>query len=153
MYNYKSAYSSVKLHNTISPHTFIACSTDQMAGPSVDSLFPAIAQSFVIIIIGFGFGFFNLISPKDTKTIGTLIGNLFLPALLFKNLATLNLSSVSWPFLGGMLVAKFSVFLGVAILTVILTRRVGTAGLFGIFATQSNDFALGLPIGELEFKE
>ncbi|XP_064401866.1 lysosomal cholesterol signaling protein-like [Halichondria panicea] len=118
----------------------------EMSGPSVDSLFPAIAQSFVVIAIGYGFGFFKLISPKESKSIGTLIGNLFLPALLFKNLAILNLSAVSWPFLGGMLLAKFSVFLAVALLTMILTRQVGTAGLFGIFATQSNDFALGLPI-------
>ncbi len=120
-----------------------------MSGPSVDSLFPAIAQSFVIIILGYGFGFFNLISPKESKSIGILIGNLFLPALLFKNLAILNLSAVSWPFLGGMLLAKLSVFLVVAILTMLLSRpfKVGTAGLFGIFATQSNDFALGLPIG------
>ncbi len=120
-----------------------------MSGPSVDSLFPAIAQSFVIIILGYGFGFFSLISPKESKSIGTLVGNLFLPALLFKNLAILNLSSVSWSFLGGMLVAKFIVFLTVALLTMLLSRpfRVGKAGLFGIFATQSNDFALGLPIG------
>ena len=120
-----------------------------MAGPSVDSLFPAIAQSFVVIIIGYAFGFFNLIPSKESKSIGTLVGKLFLPALLFKNLALLNLSSVSWPFLGGMLVAKFSVFAAVVILTMIVTRPfgVGNAGLFGIFATQSNDFALGLPIG------
>ena len=126
-------------------HIYIAMV--EMSGPSVDSLFPAIAQSFVIIAIGYGFGFFKLISPKESKSIGTLIGNLFLPALLFKNLAILNLSAVSWPFLGGMLLAKFSVFLAVALLTMILTRQVGMAGLFGIFATQSNDFALGLPIG------
>ena len=80
------------------------------------------------------------------------MGKLALPALLFKNLAILDVTAISWPFLGGMLLAKFSVFAGVALITVIISRpfNIGRAGIFGIFATQSNDFALGLPIGEYD---
>ena len=123
-----------------------------MSGPSVSNLFPAIAQSFAVIILGYAFGFFKIINVKDAGAIGTLVGKLALPALLFKNLAILDLSAISWPFLGSMLVAKFSIFAVVAIITVIVSRpfNIGKAGIFGIFVTQSNDFALGLPIGELE---
>ena len=120
--------------------------------PSVSNLFPAIAQAFAIIIIGYIFGFFKIIPPNEAKSIGTLVGKLALPALLFKNLAILDVTAISWPFLGGMLLAKFSVFAGVALITVIISRpfNIGRAGIFGIFATQSNDFALGLPIGEYD---
>ncbi len=117
--------------------------------PSVSNLFPAIAQSFAVIIIGYVFGYLKIIPPSEARSIGTLVGKLALPALLFKNLAILDLSSISWSFLGGMLIAKFLLFLGVVIITLLVTRpfSVGRAGLYGIFATQSNDFALGLPIG------
>lgn len=126
-------------------------SVTDSSSPSVSNLFPAIAQSFAVIIIGYVFGYFKIIPPSEARSIGTLVGKLALPALLFKNLAILDLSAISWSFLGGMLIAKFSLFLGVAIITLIVTRpfSVGRAGLYGIFATQSNDFALGLPIGML----
>ena len=122
-----------------------------MAGPSVDQLFPAIAQSFAVIIIGYIFGFFKIVPVKESRSIGILVGKLALPALLFKNLAILNLSAISWSFLGGMLIAKFSLFAVVALITTILSRpfNIGKGGILGIFVTQSNDFALGLPIGKL----
>ena len=120
-----------------------------MNTPTVNNLFPAIAQSFAIIIIGYLFGFFKITPVNEARTVGILVGKLALPALLFKNLSILTITAISWPFLGGLLLAKFSVFAGVALITVIVSRpfNIGRAGIFGIFATQSNDFALGLPIG------
>lgn len=120
-----------------------------MSGPSVSNLFPAIAQSFAVIIIGYIFGFFKIIPVSEASSIGTLVGKLALPALLFKNLAILNLAAISWPFLGAMLVSKFTLFAVVALVTVVVSRpfNIGKGGIFGIFVTQSNDFALGLPIG------
>ena len=122
-----------------------------MSGPDVNNLFPAIAQSFVIILIGYLFGRFNIIPSSEARSIGVLVGKLALPALLFQNLAILDLTAISWPFMGGILIAKFAVFVIVAVITVVITRpfSLGKGGLFGIFATQSNDFALGLPIGKL----
>ena len=119
-------------------------------GPKVSNLFPAIAQTFAVIFLGYLFGIFKIILPSDSRSISQLVGKLALPALLFQNLAILDLSAVSWPFLAGILIAKATVFAIVVILTVIISRprNIGKAGLFGIFATQSNDFALGLPIGE-----
>lgn len=123
-----------------------------MTAPSVNNLFPAIAQSFAVIIIGYIFGFFKIIPANEARGIGILVGKLALPALLFKNLAILDITAISWAFLGGMLVSKCSVFAGVVLITVIISRpfNIGRAGIFGIFATQSNDFALGLPIGECQ---
>lgn len=111
------------------------------------SFFAAIAQSFAVILLGYLFGRFRLIDPREARSITTLVGKLALPALLFRNLAILDLSQVSWPFLGSILTAKFIVFVLVVVLSLIITRKIGRAGLYGIFSTQSNDFALGLPIG------
>ena len=120
-------------------------------GPSVGNLFPAIAQSFAVILIGYLFGLFKIIPPGDARAISELVGKLALPALLFQNLAILDLSAISWGFMGGILIAKTTVFVVTVVLTLILTRplNIGKAGLYGIFTTQSNDFALGLPIGEM----
>lgn len=132
------------------------CSSSNMTdlgsseGPNVSNLFPAIAQSFAVILVGYAFGRFRIVAPEEVHSIGKLVGRLFLPALLFFNLAILDLSTISWPFMAGLLIAKLAVFGLTALVTVVVTRPVslGKAGLFGIFATQSNDFALGLPIGE-----
>lgn len=144
-------FSSFTAVQTRQQESFPRMSSLDESSPSVSNLFPAIAQSFAVIIIGYVFGYFKIIPPSEARSIGTLVGKLALPALLFKNLAILDLSSISWSFLGGMLIAKFSLFLGVVIITLLVTRpfSVGRAGLYGIFATQSNDFALGLPIGKM----
>lgn len=118
----------------------------------VDNLFPAIGQSFVVILIGYVFGRFRIVEPSEARSISVLVGKLALPALLFKNLAILDLVSVSWRFLASILIAKFSIFLLVTVISYIVIRpwNIGKAGLYGIFTTQSNDFALGLPIGTVK---
>ncbi|KAH0621508.1 hypothetical protein JD844_022879 [Phrynosoma platyrhinos] len=66
-------------------------------------------------------------------------------------MVVLNFSNVNWSFLYSILVAKASVFFLVCVLTFLIVtpeRRFSKAGLFPIFATQSNDFALGYPIVE-----
>ena len=119
------------------------------AGPTVNNLFPAIAQSFAVILVGYLFGLFKIIPPGEARAISELVGKLALPALLFQNLATLNLGAIDWRFMSGILIAKLSVFILTVIMTLVLTRfNFGKAGIFGIFTTQSNDFALGLPIGK-----
>lgn len=53
-------------------------------------------------------------------------------------------------FLAGVLIAKVSIFVVVGLVTLLVKRplNLGYAAIFGIFATQSNDFALGYPIGK-----
>ena len=123
-----------------------------MSAPSVsvNNLFTAIAQAFAIIFLGYVFGRFKIIPPSEGKAIGTLVAKLALPALLFRNLAVLELSEISWPFMAAILIAKLLIFLAVGLVTILVTRpfNIGKAAIFGIFASQSNDFALGLPIGK-----
>jgi predicted permease len=92
----------------------------------------------------------NLISQADTKGLNTFVGSFSLPALIFISLAELDLSSVNWMFLLSVLVAKAVVFLVVVAVTFLVSRPINTgrAGLFAIFCTQSNDFAIGYPIGK-----
>jgi predicted permease len=92
----------------------------------------------------------NLISQTDTKGLNTFVGSFSLPALIFLSLAELDLSSVNWLFLLSVLVAKTVVFLVVVAVTLLVSRPINTgrAGLFAIFCTQSNDFAIGYPIGK-----
>lgn len=60
-------------------------------------------------------------------------------------------SRVNWVFLLSMLISKVTVFVVVIVFTLLLTRPCdwAKAGLYAIFCTQSNDFALGYPIGTL----
>lgn len=93
----------------------------------------------------------NLISETEAKGLSTFVGTFALPALIFLSLAELELSAVNWYFLGSVLLAKALVFLAVSVVTTLGARpvNIGRAGLFAIFCTQSNDFAIGYPIGEL----
>lgn len=76
-----------------------------------------------------------------------------MPAMLFKSMVELRFNSVDWYFLLAIFISKSVVFLVVAILTLLLVRptHTGKIGIYGIFSTQSHDFALGIPIGKLTF--
>ncbi|CAH1994415.1 unnamed protein product [Acanthoscelides obtectus] len=115
---------------------------------SIDNLYPALTQCFFIIICGYFAGRVNLISETEAKGINTFIGTFSLPSLIFMSLADLELSEVNWLFLLSILIAKSIVFFSVIILTLLVSRPLnyGKAGIFAIFCTQSNDFAIGYPI-------
>lgn len=117
---------------------------------SIDKLFPALLECFGIILCGYIAGRANIITSTQAKGLGNFVSKFALPALLFKNMVLLDFSNVIWPFLWSILIAKVSVFFIVCVLTLIVASpesRYSKAGLFSIFATQSNDFALGYPIG------
>ena len=122
--------------------------TDGGSTVSIDNLYPAIIQCFVIILFGYMAGRMNLISSSHGKGIGAFVSKFCLPALLFKNMCTLDFSEVNWMFLFGVLISKSVIFIMVVIVTLVARRPLhfGYAGLFAIFCTQSNDFALGYPI-------
>nr|XP_020452055.1 integral membrane protein GPR155 [Monopterus albus]XP_020452056.1 integral membrane protein GPR155 [Monopterus albus] len=118
---------------------------------SIDKLFPALLQCFGIILCGYIAGRANIITSTQAKGLGNFVSKFALPALLFKNMVLLDFDNVIWPFLWSILIAKVSVFFIVCVLTLIVASpesRYSKAGLFSIFATQSNDFALGYPIVE-----
>ncbi|KAJ7345625.1 hypothetical protein JRQ81_001575 [Phrynocephalus forsythii] len=129
-------------------HQNITGSTPSM---SISKLFPALLQCFGIILCGYIAGRANVITSTQAKGLGNFVSRFALPALLFKNMVILNFSNVNWSFLYSILIAKASVFFLVCILTLFIVTpesRFSKAGLFPIFATQSNDFALGYPIVE-----
>lgn len=97
-------------------------------------------------------GRLNLISETEAKGINTFVGTFSLPSLIFMSLAQLDLSSVNWLFLLSILISKFIVFVSVIIVTLLVGRPInyGRAGIFAIFCTQSNDFAVGYPIGNIK---
>ena len=74
--------------------------------------------------------------------------------MIFGSLINLNLTTINWSFWLAILLAKLIVFLTVVTVHRITNwgKRLGISGLYGIFVTQSNDFALGLPIVDALFK-
>ncbi|KAF7709567.1 integral membrane protein GPR155 [Silurus meridionalis] len=122
---------------------------------SIDKLLPALLECFGIILCGYVAGRANIITSTQSKGLGNFVSKFALPALLFKNMVLLDFGNVIWPFLWSILVAKLSVFFVVCVLTLLVSSkdsRYSKAGLFSIFATQSNDFALGYPIVEALYR-
>lgn len=116
---------------------------------SIERLFPALLECFGIILCGYAAGRSELISTGQTRSLGSFVSCFALPALLFRNMVQLQFGNVVWSFLWSVLIAKVCVFALVCVLTLLVASpegRFGKAGLFAIFATQSNDFALGYPI-------
>ncbi|GFN92004.1 integral membrane protein gpr155 [Plakobranchus ocellatus] len=120
------------------------------SGGSVDisNLANAIVQVFSIILLGYVAGRTGTISKVHADGIGRFVSRFCLPALIFRSMCVLDFSVVNWTFLLGICLAKGCVFLLVTLATVVVKRpfNLGLAGIFSIFATQSNDFALGYPI-------
>lgn len=95
-------------------------------------------------------GRLKIISNSETKGLNTFVGTFALPSLIFLSLVELNWEKVNWGFMLSMLVSKAIVFFAVIIITLLIARPInyGRAGLLAIFCTQSNDFAIGYPIGK-----
>ncbi|KAK0053996.1 integral membrane protein GPR155-like isoform X2 [Biomphalaria pfeifferi] len=115
---------------------------------SYDNLLRAISKCFVVIVGSYIAGRVGLITPTQSSGIGTFVSKFCLPALLFKSMLELKFSEVNWLFLLGILIAKVFLFVLVGLITLLVKRpmNLGYAAIFGIFTTQSNDFALGYPI-------
>ena len=111
-----------------------------------DNLYPALVECFGIILVGYLAGRFSFISDVEAKGLATFVGTFSLPALIFGNLCTIDVSSMNWRFLLAILVAKALVFALVLAISLLVSQSLGKSGLFAIFVTQSNDFALGYPI-------
>ncbi|RWS10226.1 integral membrane protein GPR155-like protein [Dinothrombium tinctorium] len=107
-----------------------------------------IIECFSIILIGYVTAKCGLISETEAIGITRFVGYFSLPSLIFKSLATFNLADVNWNIVLGIFAAKAILFIAVAVLTLILTKpaELSKAGLYGIFCTQSNDFAIGYPL-------
>ncbi|XP_034464216.1 integral membrane protein GPR155 isoform X2 [Hippoglossus hippoglossus] len=140
--------SYVLIHGKNISHNTLA-GTAGVPHMSIDKLFPALLECFGIILCGYIAGRADVITENQSKGLGNFVSKFALPALLFKNMVLLDFGDVIWAFLWSVLVAKVTVFVLVCVLTLIVAgpeNRYSKAGLYAIFATQSNDFALGYPI-------
>lgn len=114
----------------------------------LENLYQALVESFGVIICGYIAGRLGIVTEQQSSGLSTFVGSFSLPSLIFLSLATLDLSSVCWYFLLSIFLAKAVVFIAVLLITLLVTRPVdpARAGLYAIFSTQSNDFAIGFPI-------
>uniref|UniRef100_A0A5F9C0Z8 G protein-coupled receptor 155 n=1 Tax=Oryctolagus cuniculus TaxID=9986 RepID=A0A5F9C0Z8_RABIT len=143
------AVNMTEIWSTTVTHGFNA--TNDSPSMAITRLFPALLECFGIVLCGYIAGRANVITSTQAKGLGNFVSRFALPALLFKNMVILNFSNVDWAFLYSILIGKASVFFIVCVLTLLVASpdsRFSKAGLFPIFATQSNDFALGYPIVE-----
>ncbi|NXL42724.1 GP155 protein, partial [Podilymbus podiceps] len=149
-FNARNLSSSVNMSVSLSGQVGLN-TTGSTPSMSISRLFPALLECFGIILCGYIAGRANIITSTQAKGLGNFVSRFALPALLFKNMVILNFYNVNWSFLCSILVAKAAVFFLVCVLTLLVAspeNRFSKAGLFPIFATQSNDFALGYPIVE-----
>lgn len=118
---------------------------------SGENIYSSIVQCFSVIFIGYISARAHWISDTQVKGLGIFVSKFALPALLFQNMATLNFSSVKWTFLVSVLISKSVIFVLIIVFGLIVTRpaNFGKCGIYAIFVTQSNDFALGYPIGRI----
>jgi predicted permease len=118
-------------------------------------LYPALVQCFFIIGVGYVAGQLNLLTSTHSIGLSRYISNFALPAVIFKNLVDVQFQSVSWQFLTSVLIAKSLVFVLTAIIAGISERPINFAsmGLYAMMASQSNDFALILPIIDAVYKQ
>lgn len=114
----------------------------------LERLTSVLIQCFALVLAGYVSGRTGLISSSESKGLATFVTYFSLPALIFVNLVTINLSNISWAFVSAIFVSKTLVFVATAAVVLILTKPTDTAlaGIFAIFCTQSNDFAMGYPI-------
>ena len=116
-----------------------------------ENLYPAILECFLIILLGYVAGRTRLVAPSQARGLGNYVTYFALPALIFKSMVEVEFAEVNWLFWSAILVSKAIVFVIVYVFSLVLGRdfNIGRAGIFAVFATQSNDFALGYPISKL----
>lgn len=113
-----------------------------------EKFLPVLVQCFAVIFLGYISGRFGIMTSTESKGLGIFIRYFCLPSLIFNTLMKIEFYNINWRFLACIFIAKFCVFTVVIVITLILTkpRNLGKAGLYAIFSTQSNDFALGYPL-------
>ena len=112
------------------------------------NLYPTLVECFGIILVGYIAGRKNIVSETQGRGIGIFVTTIALPATIFKSMVELKFDQVYWNFWLAIFTSKAILMIFVAAVTLLITKPVnyGKAGLLGIFVTQSNDFALGLPL-------
>jgi predicted permease len=116
----------------------------------LQNLVLALGVTFSIIFLGYGLRMTKVLTGDHAAGVSRLVGRVALPSLLFLSMATIDFGNVQWFFVLGLALARFLVFWLVIGLSMLVgsggRAHLSEAALRGVFATQSNDFALGLPV-------
>ena len=114
---------------------------------TLEALADAIGEVIFFVALGYICGEFNFIS-RDAKAVSQIVSQFALPALFFSFAATLDIGSFNWAPIVGMLLTRFIMIIMMGFITFALRLEPFWAqwGILGIFATQSNDIALGMPV-------
>lgn len=115
---------------------------------TVLQLTSVLLMCFGLIFLGYVSGKIDMISELQSDGLKDFVTYFSLPALIFSSLARCDFSKIDWNFVIAVCAAKLIIFFLVILVTLITTKpsNLGKAGLFGLFVTQSNDFAMGYPL-------
>ena len=113
---------------------------------SLHDLLPTLSQIFLTIKLGWLAGTFNIIKPPEARGLNIFVGKYSLPSLVFISLATFDFSTVNLAFLLGVFASKLLIFLLTLLTQILISRDVSKGAMWAMFCTQTNDFAMGLPL-------
>jgi hypothetical protein len=139
------------------------------ASPFV-SLANELCQCGAVVVLGYVCYTMRIFSHSDVDGISRFVARVALPCLILLNMSSLDLSSLKESIfvVAAVMIAKALLFAIVVVVTAITSlprtderaadersddggrsrRWLRRAGLYAVFTTQSNDFALGLPLLE-----
>jgi len=115
----------------------------------LENLIPALLKVFLVVLVGYIFGRTGLYPKDAARNIAKLCGDLLLPVYVFNAMASISVTPEAWDFFYAVLISKSCVFFMILFLGLAVDRargRVGRAAISAVFCTQSNDFAMGIPI-------
>ena len=113
---------------------------------ALDDLLPTIVQIFITIKLGWLAGTFNIIGEREARGLNIFVGKFSLPSLVFISLATFDFTTVNLAFLLGIAASKLLIFLLTISTETLISREVSQGAMWAMFTTQTNDFAMGLPL-------
>lgn len=113
---------------------------------SLTSLFSTLFTTFGVIAIGYTSKRTGYFSHEAKAGLGEFVGKVALPALLFRAIATLQLSDLKAEFILGVLLAKTTLFVFTIGTAKMAGRGLADAAMWGLFVSNSNDLAQGYPL-------
>ena len=113
---------------------------------SLTSLFSTLFATFGVIAIGYASKRTGYFSREAKAGLGDFVGKVALPALLFRAIATLQLSDLKAEFILGVFLAKTTLFVVTIGTAKMAGRGLADAAMWGLFVSNSNDLAQGYPL-------
>jgi predicted permease len=111
----------------------------------------AMFSTFSIIALGYLMGCYRIVPASVGQGMGTFLFQVALPCLIFHSVGTMSFDGVNWWILLTLFTGKSLVFLLVLCLGT-WGSNLANGAVWAIFCTQSNDFALGLPLLKALYK-